>query len=1347
MYTSTVGTGVTITLGSAVPGHLTFADSGVVDGDIVSYSILDGTSAEVGTGTYTASGTIFSRTTVLKSTNGGSRIALTGAAQIFVTALKEDFDHDALVNFVANEHIDHSTITITAGNGLTGGGDLTASRTINFVASNTTSISFTVSADGVTATVLPAGVDHNALANYVADQHVAHSGVTITAGAGLTGGGTIAANRTIDFVAVDTTSIDFTVGADSVSAVVLPAGVNHNALMNYVADQHIAHSGVTITAGNGLTGGGTIAASRTLDVGVSGLGLSVSADAVVLTSSSNPGAVASILASDASGYLQLVRLGIGVTPSYPLHVVGAARIDGDLTFVGAQSILTSADALTLAPATDLILIPTSGAVKLTTGVALKSDNYASQTTGWGISYTGYADFRTLYTDELHARSFITDLEQALAGGQIISKSVAVLASTFTVPAQAATASLVVEAFAGFDTAHVFQDGDLIRLRQFSRSAFALTITDCWGTVVWVSNDTTANTQTYTFTRSATPNEGGAVATSTIPAGTLALDYGTTGNGYLESNAIDGNMAENSPYHQVVTWTTHPVSGLAVRTRLGNLEGLFPAGTNEFGLFAGDGTADTNKFIRASNTNFEIHNASIQLYDGASKTVELNPTAISFAMGSTLPSGFATGDGIWMGKDTVYKFRVGSVTGERIAWDGTDLYIYADNSNYTRFTGTNQEVIAGTVKIIEVLSTPSVRIGVSTAENILISSTSVNFLNNGTSMALLDGVTFRLGDVTSNNVYIESGHVRLRSGTTTYTDLAAGVLTLGDVSNEHVTVDTAGVSLYDNTTLYGKFASTTTLGLTTGNHISITSGNVQLKNGATIYTNLAAGVLTLGDTSNEYVTVDTNGVSLYDGATMYARFAATTTIGQTGSAHVSITSAGVSIKNNTITRISMLGTGSMTINDTAGNPVITFDSATGATINKILSMSTSTAAISLGVTPPTSATVGTGLWIDYTGLYALDTSVQQVALDSAGLKWGKISGNFLSYLNDEGIIMTPRYFATGDPDNALGSLIQWKSNIASVERKHFSIYSGIITDYPERTNAYINAWGSDFSNLLISNENNYSGAQSNSYITFSNNPSGASLGHHVESVGLYNANILLEISGTAARIYLGLNSMSAIEIYSSTVGAANQVILKSPGSVSLPVLCFSDGATADTGIFQSVADTLNFAAGGVEMLRLTEDTNDQVLIGPAGAVGYPALSWINDPNTGLYNTADKIYFALGGVAHNIDGNTAVTLSIGDGVNVIPDASSVVGASRYACDITAYRILADASVTATVVIEKIAPASYPSGSWTTIATISLSAASTATASVTNTLADGDIIRARVTTVGGAKTLSVTLSLRKT
>ncbi len=89
MSTATTGTG-TITLGSAVTGFLDFVTAGIRDGETVTYAIQDGSNSEIGRGVYTASGTTLSRT-VLKSTNAGSQISLSGTAQVFITPSAEDF--------------------------------------------------------------------------------------------------------------------------------------------------------------------------------------------------------------------------------------------------------------------------------------------------------------------------------------------------------------------------------------------------------------------------------------------------------------------------------------------------------------------------------------------------------------------------------------------------------------------------------------------------------------------------------------------------------------------------------------------------------------------------------------------------------------------------------------------------------------------------------------------------------------------------------------------------------------------------------------------------------------------------------------------------------------------------------------------------------------------------------------------------------------------------------------------------------------------------------------------------------------------------------------------------------
>ena len=81
--TTTTGTG-TVTLAGAATGYQTFAAVG--DGNSTYYTITGTTEWEVGIGTYTASGTTLSRTTVLSSSNSGSLVNFSaGTKNVFVT--------------------------------------------------------------------------------------------------------------------------------------------------------------------------------------------------------------------------------------------------------------------------------------------------------------------------------------------------------------------------------------------------------------------------------------------------------------------------------------------------------------------------------------------------------------------------------------------------------------------------------------------------------------------------------------------------------------------------------------------------------------------------------------------------------------------------------------------------------------------------------------------------------------------------------------------------------------------------------------------------------------------------------------------------------------------------------------------------------------------------------------------------------------------------------------------------------------------------------------------------------------------------------------------------------------
>jgi len=308
-----------------------------------------------------------------------------------------------------------------------------------------------------------------------------------------------------------------------------------------------------------------------------------------------------------------------------------------------------------------------------------------------ISYAGEGDFRYLFTDELHAKSFIADLEQALAGGQIISKSVAVLAADFALPGAGSAATLQVRDLPSAPNMAVFQSGDYVGLRQFSRSGGSLTIGWAWGTVTNYA-DQPDGTQTWTFTRHATTPGS---ASGTIAADSIVLDFGVSGNGFYEVNAIDGLYAANSPYAQIVTWQTHPATQ-SVRTRFGNLRGITNV-DGEFGLFAGSGTAVTDRYVRASSSAVELRNVPLALFDGANNTALLsagaNNNAPFFAMGSPLPTAPLTNSGVWMGlAGGAYQFRVGSISNGQLAqgihWDGSNLTVRGTIVVTGSFSGVN-----------------------------------------------------------------------------------------------------------------------------------------------------------------------------------------------------------------------------------------------------------------------------------------------------------------------------------------------------------------------------------------------------------------------------------------------------------------------------------------------------------------------------------------------------------------------------------------------------------------------------------------------------------------------------------
>ena len=244
-------TGITVTT-NAGTDTLTFATT---DGDIVHDNLsgfvanehIDHTSVSIATGDGLSGGGTIASTRTLK-------IDSSDLASLYSKVIA----HDNTSGFVANEHIDHTSVSIATGTGLSGGGTIASTRTLKIDSSDLAGLYSKV-------------ISHDNTDGFVANEHIDHTSVSIVAGKGLSGGGTIASSRTIDIDSANVrgmfsggTGITYNSSTGAISTT--DGDIVHDNLSGFVANEHIDHSGVSIIAGNGLSGGGTIASSRTINV-------------------------------------------------------------------------------------------------------------------------------------------------------------------------------------------------------------------------------------------------------------------------------------------------------------------------------------------------------------------------------------------------------------------------------------------------------------------------------------------------------------------------------------------------------------------------------------------------------------------------------------------------------------------------------------------------------------------------------------------------------------------------------------------------------------------------------------------------------------------------------------------------------------------------------------------------------------------------------------------------------------------------------------------------------------------------------------------------------------------------
>jgi len=380
------------------------------------------------------------------------------------------------------------------------------------------------------------------------------------------------------------------------------AGVASNQFI--ISPTHSLSAAKLVIQNGGNVGIGTTSPTNKLEVGGTLGNWGIDSQGAIMTFT-RPSA-SYIKASDASGSLYFQT---GGTTDNVLKLLS----NGDISFNEGQ--------LFIDESTGNVGIGTTapGAYKLNVNGtsyfaegAVVADAYALCSNDYSVSdpYRGYyitqagSTFGKITANELHVKSFIADIEMALVGGQVIAKSVAKLAADCVVGAISSTGALIVEKIQGFN-GWVFAVNDYIRLRisdiSGTNGTNSLSVTEAWIKITALTDNTQDEVQTFTFiVMSGTA--------TTYKKGSLAIDYGQSGNGILERVAISPIGAK--PYDRIATWSTAPYTDLTTLNQIGDLSGVptsaygsLPTGT--FGIYSQKGFFEGNVFVDGTLTASNI----------------------------------------------------------------------------------------------------------------------------------------------------------------------------------------------------------------------------------------------------------------------------------------------------------------------------------------------------------------------------------------------------------------------------------------------------------------------------------------------------------------------------------------------------------------------------------------------------------------------------------------------------------------------------------------------------------------------------------------------------------------------
>ena len=369
--------------------------------------------------------------------------------------------------------------------------------------------------------------------------------------------------------------------------------------------------------------------------------------------------------------------------------------------------------------------------------------------------------------------------------------------------------------------------------------------------------------------------------------------------------------------------------------------------------------------------------------------------ISF--GINPPVSYGNNEGVWLGYDAGPKMSLYSNENNFLQWDGTRLLIQALNFTLDELGNitANDATLSGTITAVD---------------------------------GAIGGWTIGETSFYSDSIYLDSDTPAIRMGSATdylvgtglFLGKSSGVYKLhfGDPTGQYFSWD--GSALQTGGNWIGSTAVNPTLQswstdivFSDGGSFALdwTSGTIALSDGVTTYNIVAGTTGALSALTYVYLDVATSLTVLqystdYDDAVGDGKIlvaAGQNTAGGIavipyGGQQPIVDGANLSVGSVTAGAIAA---GAITADKLNVSSLSAITAIMGAlTINDLLTLSGTSSAITIGETPPTSNSLGTGLWIDRTGIYGLNSNVEQVKVDAETGKIVAAAG--LMFIDSEGI---------------------------------------------------------------------------------------------------------------------------------------------------------------------------------------------------------------------------------------------------------------------------------------------------------------------------------------------------------